>query len=130
MIAEIFVYGSLRPDASGVMGAGERVRLAAEASVIGPGHVAGLLVDLGEYPGLLSGPGRVQGLVYRMNDPIGTLAWLDAYEGVLGAIDDPYRRDVVDVWLADGQLRVWTYIYLAPIVEGRLIFSGDWVNRG
>jgi gamma-glutamylcyclotransferase (GGCT)/AIG2-like uncharacterized protein YtfP len=128
MIAEIFVYGSLRPDASGVMGAGERARLAAEGSLIGRGHVEGLLVDLGEYPGLVVGPGRVQGLVYRLTDPVQSLAWLDAYEGVIGAADDPYRREVVDVALTDGAIRAWTYLYLAPVVDGRLIFNGDWVN--
>ena len=127
-LTTLFVYGTLRPIASGVMGADERARLAGEAHYLGPATTAGTLLDLGAYPGLAEGPGLVRGGLYALSEPAITFAWLDAYEGITGAARDEYRRCRRTVTQVDGtELVAWVYIFVRSADGIRAIASGDWL---
>jgi len=126
----LFVYGTLMPDACGELGLAERARLAVEADLLGPATTTGLLLDLGDYPGLIDGPGVVHGIVYALRNPAATLAWLDAYEDVRGTSQDLYRRDERPVTLETGtSISAWTYVSIQPMIERAVIGSGRWYLR-
>jgi gamma-glutamylcyclotransferase (GGCT)/AIG2-like uncharacterized protein YtfP len=131
MTEHLFVYGTLMPDATGHLGAEQRARLAAEAVIVGGASIAGTLVDLGDYPGLIeTGAGIVHGAVYRFAGPAGSLTWLDAYEDVSGGSCDPYIRAERDVALADGRtLRAWVYVYVRDASGRPVVSSGRWASR-
>jgi len=86
----LFVYGTLRTG-SRTPQAG---RLAREARHMGAGQVAGTLLRVARYPGLVDGEGRVTGDLYELPAPARTLRWLDRYEG------EEFRRRVTPVDLA------------------------------
>ncbi len=128
----LFVYGSLKRDARGPMGALERQRLEAESRLIGRARCAGRLYDLGSYPGLAP-PGSsedfVHGEVLRMARPAVTLAWLDRYEGIGHGANarSLYRREVQTVELSDGRgVDAWLYIYQGPVLPWRRVHAGVW----
>jgi len=109
----LFVYGTLKPNASQELGRAERVRLAAEATPVGTATTRGKLIDLGAYPGLIEGCEIAQGFVYALRDPVHTLAWLDAYEGITAAPTDEYRREQRLVTMSSGTtMSCWVYEYL------------------
>jgi gamma-glutamylcyclotransferase (GGCT)/AIG2-like uncharacterized protein YtfP len=125
MRAELFVYGTLRPDAGGTMGARERSRLAAEARYLGPASTDGVLLDLGAYPGLTDGCGLVHGGLYTLACPDVTLAWLDAYEDIDGG---EYVRRERTVMIAGGATLVaWVYVHIPRMPSHPIIASGDWL---
>src|SRR5262245_24092104 len=70
----LFLYGTLMRDEPA-----HRL-LVGRATFVDDGHVAGTLVDLGKYPGIVDGPGRVWGEVWRLDVPQ-LLRTLDDYEG-------------------------------------------------
>lgn len=90
-----------------------------------PARVAGALVDLGEYPGLIDGDGEVRGELVELDDPADALAELDEVEEFLGygRAGSLYRRVIVR---ADG-VPAWTYRWLGA--PGPRIASGDWRRR-
>ncbi len=108
--AFLFVYGTLRSDSGHAM----HDVLAAGAELVGRGRVAGALVDLGEYPGLvLAREGSVRGEVWRVRDA-SLWATLDAYEGIGpdAEVAESYERVRVDVRLDDGPTAAaWTYAW-------------------
>jgi gamma-glutamylcyclotransferase (GGCT)/AIG2-like uncharacterized protein YtfP len=123
-MSHLFVYGTLRPDASDPLGRRARQRLSAEGGPVGTAHVRGRLYDLGRYPGLWTGPGparRVTGHVIRLDSPQKTFAWLDQYEGGEYA----RRRETVALACCD-PLECWLYA-LRRMPEARLLDSGDWL---
>lgn len=123
----VFVYGTLL---RGELRAPLLDRHGAHAHA--EAEVPGALVDLGEYPGLVAGPGRVRGELVRLGDPEAALAQLDEVEDFLGYGRDGsmYRRVVLRARRADGSTEIaWTYRYLGPPEEGRLLESGDWRRR-
>lgn len=133
----LFVYGTLKSDARGMLGARERARLAREGTSMGQAFAAGLLYDLGAYPGLYAaaraGPDAVSGELIRLFQPLATFAWLDAYEGVGPAFPKAeYARGVVDVRLQTGfrSLRAWTYLLVRRPVACRRIETGIWLADG
>lgn len=127
LIDHLFVYGTLKPDLAGGIGASERARLAAEATLLGCATTAGILIDLGSYPGLIEGEGQVHGVVYRLRDPAITLGWLDIYEGITGSADDEYLRLARRVTLAFGKnTSCWTYQLIQFKIEDAVIPSGSW----
>ncbi len=106
---DLFIYGTLLPG----------LRLQAEmqgAEHRGPAQVAGRLVDVGRYPGLLHGEGRVSGEVYRVSEA--QLARLDTVEDMVPgdrAASQYWREQVTVLAGALAGQRVWTYVYNRPV---------------
>lgn len=116
----LFIYGTLMPG----------LRLEAQmhgARFVGPAHIAGRLIDVGRYPGLLQGDGQVTGEVYEVDDA--HLARLDGVEGVVPGdrVASQYWREVVTVLSGplQGQ-RVQTYVYNCPVDGCKPIPHGDY----
>ena len=127
MPQHLFVYGTLKPGLSCALGAAERDRLAREATSLGPGTTSGVLIDLGEYPGLAPGNEVVHGTVYELKSPANTLKWLDEYEGRTGSIGDQYRREMRPVTVGGGTtIPCWTYVFIQFKVEAAVIRPGHW----
>ena len=125
----LFVYGTLRAGGGRPLARwfpGRVVRL-------GPGRVAGALLDLGGYPGLVEDvPGTVRGEVYRLQAPRQILAALDAYEGCAPHSPHPHEYERVRraVTLDDGRrVTAWVYLYRGPRRGRWRIPSGDWLAR-
>lgn len=95
----------------------------------GPCVIAGKLLDLGEYPGLVAGEGQVRCDLFAVSDP---QIWreLDAYEEFypddLAASE--YHRSYIR--LAEPALDAWVYYYTGPATDAQVVDSGDWLNRG
>ncbi|MEO1281550.1 MAG: gamma-glutamylcyclotransferase family protein [Pseudomonadota bacterium] len=129
----LFVYGTLMPSARTLLGAVERTRLMSEAEHLGSGDVAGQLVDLGSYPGLVvssSADRLVHGDVFRLQDPQATFSWLDAYEGLEpDAAVSEYRRVTLTVrWRKPDRmtLSAWAYIMEEVPLNAQLIDATRW----
>ena len=94
--------------------------LAGGATMLGEATVAGRLVDLGRYPGLIDGAGRVKGELYRLDDPE-LLPVLDRE----GGYNFERRRAIVT--LENGRrARAWIYRYRGPQNRAVLIPDGDY----
>lgn len=107
--ALLFVYGTLRSDSGHAM----HDVLARGADLVGGGEVAGTIVDLGAYPGLVLGSGSARGEVWALRDDA-LFARLDAYEGIGpdAEVAESYERVRVPVRLDDGRaLEAWTYAW-------------------
>lgn len=117
----IFVYGTLRPDASAAH------RMAGRGHWLGAATAIGRLYRIGDYPGMVEGDAVVQGALFAADDPDALLAALDVYEGC--GPDDPapheYRRARIAVMLDDQTHEAWTYLYNWPVDPDALIESGD-----
>jgi gamma-glutamylcyclotransferase (GGCT)/AIG2-like uncharacterized protein YtfP len=116
----LFIYGTLMPG----------LRLEAQmqgARFVGPAHIAGRLIDVGRYPGLLHGDGQVTGEVYEVGDA--HLARLDGVEGVVPGdrAASQYWREEVTVLSGplQGQ-RAQTYLYNRPVDGCTPIAHGDY----
>ena len=95
----LFVYGTL------MRGEPAHRFLTGRATFVDDGHVAGTLLDLGRFPGLVAGPGRVWGEVWRLEAPE-LLRTLDEYEGY------NFERRRATATLASGRrVRVLVYHY-------------------
>jgi gamma-glutamylcyclotransferase (GGCT)/AIG2-like uncharacterized protein YtfP len=83
-------------------------------------HVAGTLLALGRYPGLVAGPGRVRGEVWRL-EALEVLPTLDEYEGY------NFERRTAIATLASGRrVRAQVYRYRGPRTQQAVIPEGDW----
>jgi gamma-glutamylcyclotransferase (GGCT)/AIG2-like uncharacterized protein YtfP len=85
--------------------------LARRAKFLEDGHVAGTLLDLGGFPGIVAGRGRVRGEVWRLDAPNApeVLRTLDEYEGY------NFERRATVATLASGRrVRVLVYRYRGP----------------
>jgi gamma-glutamylcyclotransferase (GGCT)/AIG2-like uncharacterized protein YtfP len=110
----LFTYGTL------MRGYGLHPVLAGGATAMGEGSVAGRLLDLGRYPGLIAGAGRVRGELYRLDDPE-LLPVLDREEGY------NFERRRAVVTLAGGRrVRAWLYRYRGPRERATPIPDGDY----
>lgn len=92
--------------------------LADRAQMVGTARVAGLLYDLGSYPGAVPSdqPDHwVHGEMWRLDDPQ-LLPLLDEYEGA------EFKRAVTSVRTVE----CWIYWYVGE-AQGRLIPEGDWL---
>lgn len=86
----------------------------------------GVLLDLGEYPGLVPGDGRVDAELYRVQDT-GVFERLDDYEGYEpGDTDSLYIRRRMP--LRDRGEPAWVYVYNGDRETPR-VPGGDWRNR-
>lgn len=123
----LFVYGTLRPEASAF-------HLVADAVVR---HEAAVLVDhalVGEghrYPWCLDSPGgEVTGDVLWLREAEQTLVVLDQYEGV-GEATPEYRRVIAPVLTRDGPSSAWVYVGgpgVSP--DAGPVRGGDWLANG
>lgn len=120
----LFVYGTLRPS----LAVGEPAQLIAGLGSAGPASIQGMLVDLGDYPGLVAGPGTVQGDLLVI-ETAAQLEPLDAYE----ECDPPaalFRREQTTAQRPDGSsLTVWAYRYCHPVTHHRVIDGGDYARH-
>lgn len=127
----LFVYGTLQ---RGLPGSRHEL-LEGSVEFLGRGEIAGRLIDLGSYPGLVkavSAGQRVHGEIYRVRDTHALFARLDRYEGCSPACPRPheYRRVLRPVVLEDGQaLAAWVYEYIGPVTGGRWIPGGKYRPR-
>jgi gamma-glutamylcyclotransferase (GGCT)/AIG2-like uncharacterized protein YtfP len=121
----VFVYGTLRPGEQGFVD----LDLAGSVDVLGPARVAGVLYDLGDYPGvILGGNGPIHGELLGPRDEA-VLERLDSYE--LYDPADPAGSEYLRVeatTLEDG-LSIWIYIYNFPLEDACPIPGGDWMRR-
>ncbi len=110
------VYGTLRPGGRAYAAFG----LARRTRHLGPCRIAGRIVDLGGYPGLLSGDEAVAGDLLAVDDPA-LLEELDTYEG------DGYVRATVPLIEPEGEALVWLW---QGSIDGALpVPSNDWTLR-
>lgn len=129
IVSALFVYGTL------MRGELRHPMIAARAPLrVAPASVAGRLVDLGEYPGLVpcARGGRVRGELVELEDAREALEELDEVEDFLGygAPGSLYRRVVVEARTDDGASALaWAYRYLGAHERASEIASGDWRAR-
>jgi gamma-glutamylcyclotransferase (GGCT)/AIG2-like uncharacterized protein YtfP len=110
----LFAYGTL------MRGYALHGVLAGGATYLGPGQVAGTLLDLGAYPGLIEGRGMVAGEVYRIDAPE-LLPAVDREEGY------NFRRRRRRIALTgDRQAWAWVYHYRGPRGRAPVIAHGDY----
>jgi gamma-glutamylcyclotransferase (GGCT)/AIG2-like uncharacterized protein YtfP len=101
-------------------GYGRHRLLARGATFLGTGSIAGRLLNLGHYPGLIRGAGRVKGELYRLDDPE-LLPVLDREEGY------NFVRSITIVTLARGRrARAWVYRYRGPRERAVPVPHGDY----
>lgn len=93
-----------------------------------PAEVAGCLLHLGAWPGLVSGSGRVEGELYRSSDMPALLAQLDPIEDFEGYLAPPteYVRVVLPVTTARGLQWAFCYLYVGTLEGTVRIPSGRW----
>ncbi len=128
----LFVYGTLMSRARGLLGASQRARLGLKGTSLGEATIAGRLVDLGTYPGLL-GPAVagdiVHGELFRLDRPEEVMSWLNSYESVSPepTPDDEYVRVQTPARLATGEeVSAWVYRYRRTTSDYPAIPSGRW----
>jgi len=124
----VFVYGTLRRgDVRDI------THLQPAPQFIGMGSVAGVLYDLGPYPGLLlGGAARVVGEVYLISAELERL--LDQIEEVWPQQTGEYSRREVAVQMHDAAAAASPVCLVYEINPGRLagcpvIGGGDWRRR-
>jgi len=112
-------YGSLMRGLGGADELGIGLRFVSNC------EIPGQLIDLGDYPGLLTGPGRVLGELFEVLEPE-TLAQLDRFEGF-----DPtdrqgslYLREAVP--LISPRQMASIYRYNQARDGYPQVISGDW----
>ena len=123
----LFVYGTLRPEASAfhllaAVVVKQEAAVLVDHALVGEGH---------RYPWCVDAPGgEVAGELLWLRDPEETLAILDEYEGVDGA-EPEYRRVIAPVLTREGPSDAWVYVGgpAAPPGAGP-VSGGDWLaNR-
>lgn len=93
------------------------------------GSTSGVLVSLGNYPGLIDGAGTVRGEVYRFDDLPAALDVLDDVEEFDATDPDAslYLRVARPVKMDDGRdVTAWTYVYNQECAGAPRIESGRW----
>jgi gamma-glutamylcyclotransferase (GGCT)/AIG2-like uncharacterized protein YtfP len=120
--AHIFVYGSL-------MGGFELHHWLRDSEFVCGGAVAGKLVTLGAYPGLLDGDGLVRGEVYRCPSIDGWLTGIDRVERCdpTNPTHSLFVRVARRITLTDGaELDAWVYMLNQRQTSAPFIPGGDW----
>ena len=127
----VFVYGTLRRD-----DVRDITRLRPAPQFVGMASVAGVLYDLGPYPGVvLGGPARVTGEVYAISAELERQ--LDVIEEVWPQQTGEYRKQVVRGRLDQPQalsgaveLDCLVYEINPARAEGQpVITGGDWIGH-
>jgi gamma-glutamylcyclotransferase (GGCT)/AIG2-like uncharacterized protein YtfP len=126
---KIFVYGTLMAGFDRRRRAGIDTRM----RFVGRGWIAAALYDLGLFPAAVPAPDcRVAGELYEVVDDPSVLAMLDEIEGYRPNEPDTslYTRAETAVTLENGAQDVaWVYFYNAPLGQGQLIESGDYLTH-
>ena len=129
MTDKIFVYGTLMAGFDRRRRAGIDTRM----RFVGRGWIAAALYDLGLFPAAVPAPDcRVAGELYEVVDDPSVLAMLDEIEGYRPNEPDTslYTRAETAVTLENGAQDVaWVYFYNAPLGQGQLIESGDYLSH-
>jgi len=116
------VYGTLMPG----LGGQERLGVTHLLRPVGPCVLAGTLVELGWYPGLLAEPGgRVRGELLEILDPA-VIATLDRYEGYDPAAPETCEYERLMVPTLEPGVDAWVYRFRVAVPDDRVIASGDW----
>ncbi|MFO7694653.1 MAG: gamma-glutamylcyclotransferase family protein [Vicinamibacterales bacterium] len=129
MTDKIFVYGTLMAGFDRRKRAGIDTRM----RFLGRGWIAAALYDIGLFPAAVPAPDRrAAGELYDVVDDPSVLAKLDEIEGYRP--DEPetslYQRSLVTVTLENGaEETAWVYFYNAPLGQGQLIESGDYLTH-
>jgi gamma-glutamylcyclotransferase (GGCT)/AIG2-like uncharacterized protein YtfP len=93
--------------------------LSGRARFVDEAHVAGTLLDLGRFPGVIAGRGRVRGELWELDPAPEVLRTLDDYEGY------NFLRCTTTATLASGRrVRAWMYRYRGT--KRTVISEGDW----
>jgi len=118
----VFVYGTLRAG-----GRNDIARRHPAAGLVGRGSIAGVLYDLGTYPGAaLGGAARIDGEVYRIDADIE--AALDVLEEVAPDDAGEYRKRQVMVKVEGRPLDCLVYEIHPQRCAGRAVIAGgDWI---
>lgn len=126
----IFVYGTLRSgEANDIHRAAVAHRLPVPL-LLGPGTVRGVLVDLGDYPGLIpnTAAGPVLGEVYEIDPRL--IPVLDAIEEVYPGRPSLFLRTVLPVQCGKTSIDCIVYPVHADAVALTIqIAGGDWVRH-
>ena len=113
----LFVYGTLR------QGAVMHGLIDGRVEWIGPARVAGRLLDLGGFPGLVAPEGGevVQGDLFALiaAERERLLDACDRYEGA------SFRRETAIVEGPEGEVEAWLYRYLGAVTGKPVIAGGD-----
>ena len=130
-VRHLFVYGTLRHNSGH-----ERAQwLGTIAKFKGAARLAGRLVDLGDYPGLLPPTNalqKVRGDLWELPEDGEILEALDRYEGCHADDPDPheYRRILCTATDGEGaRIPCWAYLFQWPAKHRRIIPEGDWLCR-
>lgn len=119
----LFVYGTLRPEASPAALRESLARLRR----VGPARLPGRLYDLGPYPGAVPDERcdtLVRGEVLGLPPEPDLLARLDAYEG--SEFERVRRRVLLD---SGRSCLCWVYAYAGDPGRAPLVASGDYLTR-
>jgi gamma-glutamylcyclotransferase (GGCT)/AIG2-like uncharacterized protein YtfP len=103
-------------------------RLADGCQLLGGCWIPGVLLDLGDFPGLVRGDGQVLGELWRVGEP-SILEELDRFEGYDREREEESEYVRRRVELLEPQLEAWVYLYNGS-PEGRpRVESGDWLGH-
>lgn len=121
----VFLYGTLR------RGACNAHRMAG-AEFVSDGTVAGRLIRVDWYPGLVLDPeaGPVAGEAWEVSMEM--LAELDRYEGCdpESGSGDEYRRVMASVRLEDGSMTdAWVWEWVGSVGDCPVVEGGDWLGK-
>jgi gamma-glutamylcyclotransferase (GGCT)/AIG2-like uncharacterized protein YtfP len=127
-IEKIFVYGTL------MNGEIRNSTLMEYSNGEGkPASTTGLMLNLGDYPGMIAGnEGVIQGEVYQIDQVYLTLQTLDSIEGFYGydSTHSLFTRTIVRIHTEQGHEWAWTYVYnKEDNREYEVIESGNWLKR-
>lgn len=127
LVTGLFVYGTLLRGGSRHR---EFERCGGTGEVV-PATATGALLDCGSFPGMLTGAeGTVHGELVELRDIPLALTHLDGVEGFEGfeVARALFRRALVRVKTAGGELLAWTYLWAGTDRHPR-IPGGDWLKH-
>lgn len=122
MSDRVFVYGTLR------RGASDHWRMDG-AEFLGETSVAGTLVKIDWYPGLiLGGETQVRGEVYTVDEKL--LAKLDEFEGITNdGRTGEYARVSTTVEIRGESRECYAYEWQKGIADYEIVMNGNWLTK-
>lgn len=120
----LFVYGTLLKNADNDMSD----YLFKNSKYISSGFFYGKLFNVSWYPGAIlsnCSDDKVFGSIFKLKDADNILKILDDYEGI---DEQLYRRELINVFRDDEELKCWVYLYNRPITNLQQIVSGNFLE--